>query len=154
MEQSEAFWLKRTHTILLAGHGAALLLLANIFSNEDDSLATVRENVVLFLPFIIGIGFLTWTAFRGIRLDTYRSALKLRDSLEESKKTNMDDTKKISRIDTDITFIEDKINELSRIVKSKPWASRLSLYCSAFSFCFGIILIGFGNHIFAFLNCF
>ena len=88
MEQSENFWLKRTHTILLAGHGAALLLLSNIFSNDDDSLTTVRENIILFVPFIMGIGFLTWTAFRGITLDTYRSILVLRDTLEDSKAKN------------------------------------------------------------------
>jgi len=154
MGQSEAFWLKRTHTILLAGHGAALLLLSNIFSNEDDSLATLRENVILFFPFIIGIGFLTWTAFRGITLDIYRSALALRDSLENSRSKHSNDPVRHSRVQTDIEFVEEKISKLSIKVKSKPWASRFSLYCSAISFCLGVVLIGFGHYILEYLSCF
>ena len=154
MPQFEPFWLKRTHTILLAGHGAALVLLANIFSNEDDSLVALRENIVLFIPFILGVGFLTWTAFRGIKLDTYKSALNLRDTLEESKVSNEGKQIKLNRLQTDIEFIEREIADLSTKVKSKTWASRYSLYCSAFSFCLGIVLIGFGNHIFSYLSCF
>lgn len=153
MEKSETFWLKRTHTILLAGHGAALLLLTNIFSNESDSLTTVRENIILFFPFIIGVAFLTWTAFRGITLDTYRSILILRDTLEDAKSSNENNPNKLSRIEADIKFTEDRIRDLSIKVKSKPWASRFSLYCSAISFCVGIILIGFGDKIFSSLNC-
>jgi len=147
MNLSEPFWLRRTHTILLGGHGAALLFLANIFSTKTNTLEVIRENINLFCPFALGLLFLFFSAQRGVKLDTYKALLENRDKLEDKifELENNNRITKANRLRNDLNFVKEKIKHLSKAIKRTPWISKYCLNFSAFLFLIGILMISVGD---------
>ena len=145
MKFSEPFWLKRTHTILLSGHGGALIMLCTALSDDSGTLNGIRDNIFIFVPFVFGLIALIWTGFRGITLDTYRTSIDIRSQLEDELKSAPLEGTKRDRILADIQFIESKIKDLNKKIKKRPWTSRFSLWVSGLMFILGIVMIGFGD---------
>lgn len=145
MNFGEPFWLKRTHTVLLSGHGGALVMLTTALSTEG-SIDGIRENLWLFIPFLAGLVCLLWTGFRGISLDTYRTSLRTRDELE-TKLSKTTHEKVTARLQADIDFLDGQISKLGKQIKKRPLSSRMSLWMSSAFFVLGVIAVGMGNKI-------
>ena len=120
-------------------------MLCTALSDNSGTLNGIRENIVVFVPFVFGLVALVWTGFRGIMLDTYRTSIGIRTQLEDELKTVDQGSSNHVRIVEELKFINSSIENLSRKIKKRPWSSRFSLWISGSMFLVGIFIIGFGD---------
>ena len=135
------YWVKKNHTLLVSGHVAMILFIGNLFSKTETPLSSLRDNLDYFVPFLVGLFFLLITGIRGMKLDTYRSLLNLRNELFEPSK----DTDKEGDVSADLAFVQSQISKMSKSVKLLRWVTPATLYASAFCLVLGILMLAFGD---------
>jgi len=138
------YWVKKNHTLLVSGHVAMILFIGNLFSKSEMPLSTLRSNLDYFVPFLLGLLFLLVTSFRGMKLDTYRSLLNLRDGLNNLP----DDEKTQTNESPDMVFVRTQISKMSWSIRKLKWITPSTLYASALCLVFGILMLAFGDIVF------
>ena len=66
---AEGFWLKRVHTLVLSGNGAALVLLGSFMGKSTAPIETLQASKAYFIPFLIGTLIAAVTAFIGVYVE-------------------------------------------------------------------------------------
>ena len=164
-------WFKKFQTLTLAGNGAALALLLTSFKATADSptIDQMRDHIELFVPFTLGVMLSALATFWAARINGIVKHKKIQNDLLKDggvwDEVLQEDLRKMISAYSP-TLSEKSIREgLEEVkVKSKKEANKIrneldrrhnrdsknvfrALKLSSVLFVFGLINIGFGNHL-------
>jgi len=118
MVGDKEFWRRRNQNTFTIANGAAVLALLQLFGSGDEPIESVQENIIFFVPFLLGIlfgGFTGLTAMvaESVKDDVWASsALKitreLLDKVTLIKDSNFLDIKEQDKQEADINKLEKK----------------------------------------------
>ena len=134
----DKFWLRRLHTLGLAGNGATIVVLASFIPKTDGSLEFLYDNNHYFTPFIIGLFLAGIGAGLGEILENIESHKTHHEKLaRESSENNGTNNSDDNSIETH--------TKSSALVRGNSFAARVyyelmraALIASLIAFCTGL----------------
>ena len=75
-ELGQSFWAKKLHTLVTTGNGAALVLIGGFIGKEAGAISSFQENIVYFIPFLLGLFFSGVAVIAGIEADYIASGIR------------------------------------------------------------------------------
>ena len=131
----EGFWIRRLHTLMMGGNGAALVLLGSFIGKTDNPIPELQENIFYFVPFVVGIIFTALAAFVGVTID---ETILQKAEMEkiDPKEHETDSISFEQTLAYDFRHVRNKITFRSGVVK-------ILLILSALVFFLGLLNLGF-----------